>query len=244
MVMIEKQPNPSVALLGQMRLDKRPPKVVVSREAISLEESSMGWLKKRNFQPVLVNRETILEAVGLEKPHYLVSDGSQSVAEVNAASGRTRLIVVSSDISKETSLLNSGAEFIRAPIKPRMIAASLFDMDRQRPPTFLPPVILGEDIKIDYAKLQVTKNGTPKYLDLGEFLILTLLAKKTEAGVSLDELMNLFGWVEKKAARVYISRLRDKLDNPNTFWKESFIETVRNEGFRLREPRIKVLEDK
>ncbi len=97
----------------------------------------------------------------------------------------------------------------------------------------------GEQIKcgdmiIDMAKCEVTVGGRPIMLTFKEFQLLKFLASSQGRVFTREALLNKVWGYEyyggDRTVDVHIKRLRSKIEDAN----HSFIETVRNIGYRLR----------
>jgi len=91
------------------------------------------------------------------------------------------------------------------------------------------------DLVIDSAKCEVSLSGKPIMLTFKEYQLLKFLASNKGKVFTREALLNkVWGWDYYGGDRtvdVHIRRLRSKIEDPT----HTFIETVRNIGYRLRE---------
>jgi DNA-binding response OmpR family regulator len=91
------------------------------------------------------------------------------------------------------------------------------------------------DLVIDPARYKVSLGGKPVTLTFKEYQLLKFLASNQGKVFSREALLNkVWGWDYYGGDRtvdVHIRRLRSKIEDPT----HSFIETVRNIGYRLRD---------
>jgi len=91
------------------------------------------------------------------------------------------------------------------------------------------------DLVIDSAKCEVSLSGKPIMLTFKEYQLLKFLASNKGKVFTRESLLNkVWGWDYYGGDRtvdVHIRRLRSKIEDPI----HTFIETVRNIGYRLRE---------
>jgi len=91
------------------------------------------------------------------------------------------------------------------------------------------------DLVIDLAKYEVSLNGKPIMLTFREYQLLKFLASNQGKVFTREALLNkVWGWDYYGCYRtvdVHFRRLRSKIEDPT----HTFIETVRNIGYRLRE---------
>jgi len=91
------------------------------------------------------------------------------------------------------------------------------------------------DLVIDSAKCEVSLSGKPIMLTFKEYQLLKFLASNKGKVFTRESLLNkVWGWDYYGGDRtvdVHIRRLRSKIEDPT----HTFIETVRNIGYRLRE---------
>ncbi len=91
------------------------------------------------------------------------------------------------------------------------------------------------DLVIDLAKCEVLVGGTPIILTFKEYQLLKFLVSNQGKVFTREDLLNkVWGWDYYGGDRtvdVHVRRLRSKIEDRN----HSFIDTVRNIGYRLRE---------
>lgn len=150
----------------------------------------------------------------------------------------TPIVFISHDnsINRKVELLNLGADdYLIKPFSFDEFFARIKAILR-RPPTFNIDITkIGEDIIIDSAKHQVTKNGKLINLTNKEFSLLEFIARHDGMVVSrariIEHVWDMNADIFSNSIEVHIFNLRKKLDNDPD---DSIILTVPNRGYKIR----------
>lgn len=126
-------------------------------------------------------------------------------------------------------------DFVVKPCQVGEVMARIKRILRQKEMADSRDVILCGDLVIDSAKCEVSLCGRPIVLTFKEYQLLSFLAVNKGKVFTRDELLDkVWGWDYYGGDRtvdVHIRRLRSKIEGPT----HTFIETVRNIGYKFRE---------
>ena len=129
-------------------------------------------------------------------------------------------------------------DFVIKPWDVTEIAARIKQLLRQRGSLEGEEVVKCGDLVIDSTKCEVTLNAKPVALTFREYQLLRFLVNNRGKVFTRDALLNkVWGWDYYGGDRtvdVHIRRLRGKIEDMD----HSFIETIRNIGYRFTEPRV------
>lgn len=132
--------------------------------------------------------------------------------------------------------LSSGVDdFVVKPWEANEVTARIKRILRQKGSTCSEDIIKCGDLVIDSAKCEVSLGDKPIILTFKEYQLLKFLASNKGKVFTREALLNkVWGWDYYGGDRtvdVHIRRLRSKIEDIN----HSFIETIRNIGYRFRE---------
>jgi len=126
-------------------------------------------------------------------------------------------------------------DFVVKPWEANEVTARIKRILRQKGSIDNEDIIRCGDLVIDLAKCEVSLSGKPIMLTFKEYQLLKFLASNKEKVFTRESLLDkVWGWNYYGGDRtvdVHIRRLRSKIEDPT----HTFIETVRNIGYRLRE---------
>jgi DNA-binding response OmpR family regulator len=126
-------------------------------------------------------------------------------------------------------------DFVVKPYEANEVTARITRALKQKKSVDGEDIIECGDLVIDLAKYEVSLNGKPIMLTFREYQLLKFLASNKGKVFTRESLLNkVWGWDYYGGDRtvdVHIRRLRSKIEDPT----HTFIETVRNIGYRLRE---------
>jgi len=126
-------------------------------------------------------------------------------------------------------------DFVVKPWEPDEVTARIRRILRQKESIESEDVIRCGDLVIDLAKYEVSLGNKSILLTFREYQLLRFLASNKGRVFDREALLNkVWGWDYYGGDRtvdVHIRRLRSKIEDPT----HTFIETVRNIGYRLRE---------
>ncbi len=197
------------------------------------------------------NGSTGLEMFRAAPPSVLVLDlslpgtpGQDVCREISQASPSLPIVILSakSEVMDKVLLLELGAhDYVTKPFSPRELLARVRTAMRRSTrstPTERPaPTETFEfsDIKVDFTKMELWRNGEPVQLTSQEFKVLKFMVQNAERVLSREELLNhVWGYRNYPSTRTvdnHILRLRQKLEkdpaNPLHF------RTVHSSGYKF-----------
>jgi DNA-binding response OmpR family regulator len=136
---------------------------------------------------------------------------------------------------KLNGLDSSIDDFVVKPWEPNEVTVRIKRILKQKKSIDSEDIIKCGDLVIDLAKYEVLLNGKLIMLTFREYQLLKFLASNKGKVFTREALLNkVWGWDYYGGDRtvdVHIRRLRSKIEDPT----HTFIETVRNIGYRLRE---------
>jgi DNA-binding response OmpR family regulator len=126
-------------------------------------------------------------------------------------------------------------DFVVKPWEANEITARIKRILRQKESIDSEEMLRCGDLVIDLSKYEVSLGGKPIILTFKEYQLLKFLASNKGKVFTRDVLLNkVWGWDYYGGDRtvdVHIRRLRSKIEDPT----HTFIETVRNIGYKFRE---------
>ena len=136
---------------------------------------------------------------------------------------------------KLNGLDSSIDDFVVKPWEPNEVTVRIKRILKQKGDIDSEDIIRCGDLVIDSAKCEVSLSSKPIMLTFKEYQLLKFLASNKGRVFTRESLLNkVWGWNYYGGDRtvdVHIRRLRSKIEDPT----HTFIETVRNIGYRLRE---------
>jgi DNA-binding response OmpR family regulator len=162
--------------------------------------------------------------------------GDEVCRRIMESGGRARVLMLtaSAEVGERVSGLRLGADdYLGKPFDFDELVARLDALGRRSQPA-VPPVLRHEDITLDSAQRQVTRDGRTVPLSNKEFGVLAALMAANGTILSAEELLRTV-WDEHadpftNAVRVTMSRLRAKLGEP------AIIDTLPGVGYRMAGP--------
>ena len=200
-------------------------------------------LAQRDFDCLIVpyNDEAIEQIAG-QSPGVMLLDADEaptgSKAWELAQSIRQDMnipLIALMSREKLNGLDSSIDDFVVKPWEVNEVTARIKRILRQKGSVDSEDIIKCGDLVIDLAKYEVSLNGKPIMLTFREYQLLKFLVSNKGKVFTREALLNkVWGWDYYGGDRtvdVHIRRLRSKIEDPT----HTFIETVRNIGYRLRE---------
>lgn len=189
-------------------------------------------------------------AVGLEMfraatPSVLVLDlslpgtpGQDVCREISQAAPSLPIIILSArtEVMDKVLLLELGAhDYVTKPFSPRELLARVRTAMRRSTRVPLSETITFADVKVDFTKMEIWRDGNPVQLTAQEFKVLRFMIQNAERVLSREELLNfVWGYQNYPSTRTvdnHILRLRQKLEkdpaNPLHF------RTVHSSGYKF-----------
>jgi len=221
---------------------------VLSRVFIIANESEQARklraeLAQRGFDCLIVpHNDGAIEQIVGQSPGVMLLD----IDEVTFSSEQWELaqrirqemnipLIVLMSREKLNGLDSSIDDFVVKPWEANEVTVRIKRILRQKGGIDGEDIIKCGDLVIDLAKCEVSLNGKPIMLTFREYQLLKFLASNKGKVFTRDALLNkVWGWDYYGGDRtvdVHIRRLRSKIEDPT----HTFIETVRNIGYRLQE---------
>lgn len=189
------------------------------------------------------DNETIRQ-IGGQSPDLLLLDANDTttgmgILELARRTGQERHVPIIALLPREKldgfNAWPSIDDFVVEPWEATEVVVRMKRILRQKGSTDSQDVIRCGDLVINSAKCEVSLIGKPIILTFKEYQLLKFLAANKGRVFSREALLNkVWGWDYYGGDRtvdVHIRRLRSKIEDMN----HSFIETVRNMGYRFAE---------
>jgi DNA-binding response OmpR family regulator len=186
-----------------------------------------------------------LELFRATQPAALVLDlrlpgvsGQDVCREVKQIAPGVPVVVLSakSDVMDKVLLLEMGADdYVTKPFSPRELLARVRSAMRRSTRVVSSDIAAFDDVRVDFAKMELTRNGRSIQLTAQEFKILRFMLQNPERVISREELLNMvWGYQNYPSTRTvdnHILKLRQKLEkdpgNPVHF------RTVHSAGYKF-----------
>ncbi len=186
-----------------------------------------------------------LEAFRTSPPSAVVLDlrlpgmpGRDVCREIKKESPAVPVIVLSAktDVADKVLLLELGADdYVTKPFSPKELLARVRAAVRRTSAAFATEQSAFGDVRVDFARMEVTRAGQPVTLTAQEFKMLKFFAQNPERVISRAELLNeVWGYQNYPSTRTvdnHIWKLRQKLEhdpeNPVHF------RTVHSAGYKF-----------
>ncbi len=186
-----------------------------------------------------------LEMFRAAAPAVLVLDlslpgtpGQDVCREISQAAPSLPIIILSArtEVMDKVLLLELGAhDYVTKPFSPRELLARVRSAMRRSARTPLTEISKFGDVKVDFTKMELWREGSPVQLTSQEFKVLKFMIQNAERVLSREELLNfVWGYRNYPSTRTvdnHILRLRQKLEkdpaNPLHF------RTVHSAGYKF-----------
>jgi|TARA_B100001964_G_scaffold242780_1_gene318622 DNA-binding response OmpR family regulator len=215
--------------------------LIITREKKNVEKLSLSLTQKGYTCALVTNDEKVTEQIAEHTPNLvLVETNSHTrIKELSQQIKQTKNLPIIALVDIEMPDMINGHlglsdDFVTKPyrlnelefrIKRLLLRESRVNNDEQ---------IKRGDMIIDLAKYEVSVDGQPILLTFREYQLLKFLASSPGRVFSRETLLNKVWGYEyyggDRTVDVHIKRLRTKIEDAN----HTFIETVRNIGYRLR----------
>jgi DNA-binding response OmpR family regulator len=200
-------------------------------------------LAQREFDCLIVpHNDEAIEQIAGQIPGVMLLDTDEATTGSEAWELAQRIrqdmnIPLIALVSREklNGLDSSIDDFVVKPWEANEVTARIKRILRQKGSIDSEDIIKCGDLVIDLDKYEVSLNGKPIMLTFREYQLLKFLASNKGKVFTREALLNkVWGWDYYGGDRtidVHIRRLRSKIEDPT----HTFIETVRNIGYKLRE---------
>ena len=219
------------------------PRVFIIANKSEQAEKLRSELVQRGFDCLIVphNDEAIEQITG-QSLGVMLLDMDEATADSEAWEVAQRIrqdmnipLIALMSGEKLNGIDSSIDDFVVKPWEPDEVTARIKRILRQKGNIDSEDIIRCGDLVIDLAKYEVSLNGELIMLTFREYQLLKFLASNKGKVFTREALLNkVWGWDYYGGDRtvdVHIRRLRSKIEDPT----HTFIETVRNIGYRLRE---------
>lgn len=219
-------------------------KILMLEDEQALADIVIDWLTSQSY---LVDHVNMVNDARLRLRMYeydLVildvnlpdGNGVEVCRDFRSSGGRTPVLMLTgrSKIQEKALGLDSGADdYLTKPFHMDELAARVRALLR-RPATFAGAQLSFQDIELNTSTHRVIKAGTEIQLLPKEFALLEFLMKHSGQVFSAEALIERIWPTDSEASpdaiRIYITRLRNKID---TKGQQSVISTMRGVGYRL-----------
>lgn len=145
--------------------------------------------------------------------------GKDICREVKEQNPGLPIVVLSAatDVTDKVLLLELGADdYVTKPFSPRELLARVQAAIRRTRKPFTMDVVAFDDVSVDFARMEITRNGQPVVLTAQEFKLLRFFVQNADRVVSREELLNkVLGYHNYPTTRTidnHVLRLRQKLE--------------------------------
>jgi two-component system alkaline phosphatase synthesis response regulator PhoP len=202
-------------------------------------------LAQRGFDCLIVpNKDGAIEQIAEQSPGLLLLDANEAtigseIWELAQRIRQERQIPIIALMPREKlngfDFSTAIDDFVVNPWEANEVTARIKRTLRQKESMDSEDIIRCGDLVIDSAKCEVLLGGKPIILTFKEYQLLKFLANNKGKVFTREALLNkVWGWDYYGGDRtvdVHIRRLRSKIEDMN----HSFIETIRNIGYRFTE---------
>jgi len=218
--------------------------LVVDDEVEVADFLRRGLLYKGYVVDVAYDGKTALDTARERPPDLVILDvmlpeldGLQVCERLRAAGNVPIIMLTARDaVADKVAGLDSGADdYVTKPFSFEELLARIRAALRRHAPT-QSEILRVADLVINVASREVSRGGRPVELTAREFDLLEFLARNVGRVVTKEQIFDrVWGYefeVESDAVRVYISYLRDKLNQGGL---PDLIHTLRGVGYMLKE---------
>jgi two-component system OmpR family response regulator len=219
-------------------------KILMLEDEQALADIVMDWLTSQSY---MVDHVNLVSDAKLRLKMYQYDlvildvnlpdgNGVEVCRDFRGGGGRTPVLMLTgrSKVQEKALGLDSGADdYLTKPFHMDELAARVRALLR-RPATFAGAVLTFGDLELNTSTHRVMKSGTEIQLLPKEFALLEFLMKHSGQVFSADALIERIWPTDSEASpdaiRIYITRLRNKIDIKG---ETSMISTMRGVGYRL-----------
>lgn len=188
--------------------------------------------------------KSALEAFRAAAPAAIVLDlrlpamsGKDVCREIKRENPSLPIIVLSAaaDITNKVLLLELGADdYVTKPFSPKELLARVRAAIRRTRKPQVPELLSFNAVSVDFARMEVTREGRPVLLTAQEFKILKFFVQNAERVTSRDELLQVLGYQNYPSTRTidnHILKLRQKLEKDSA--NPVHFRTVHGAGYKF-----------
>jgi len=221
-------------------------KVLVVEDDRAVQKTLRRVFESEDFiVEVTGDGQSALDAFRSSHPSVVVLDlrlpgipGNEVCAEIKREAPSVPVIVLSAkaQISEKVILLELGADdYVTKPFSPRELLARVRAAVRRANRVERAELFEFGDISVDFAKMELTRNGQPVFLTAQEFRLLKFFSQHAGRVISRSELLNeVWGYQDYPSTRTvdnHIWKLRLKLEEEPG--KPAHFQTVHGAGYKF-----------
>jgi DNA-binding response OmpR family regulator len=201
-------------------------------------------LAKRGFDCFIVSNNEAIEQIAGQSSGLMLLDSDEATTGSEAWEQAQRIrqerkipiiVLVTGEKLNDLDSNTSIDDFVVKPWEATEVTARINRILRQKGSIDSEDIIKCGDLAIDLAKCEVSISGKQIILTFKEYQLLKFLASDQGKVFTRESLLSkVWGWDYYGGDRtvdVHIRRLRSKIEDPT----HTFIQTVRNIGYRFRE---------
>jgi DNA-binding response OmpR family regulator len=201
-------------------------------------------LAKRGFDCLIVSNNEAIEQIAGQSSGLMLLDsdeattGSEAWEQAQRIRQERKIPIIVLVTGEKLNDLDSNTtidDFVVKPWEATEVTARINRILRQKGSIDSEDIIKCGDLAIDLAKCEVSISGKQIILTFKEYQLLKFLASDQGKVFTRESLLSkVWGWDYYGGDRtvdVHIRRLRSKIEDPT----HTFIQTVRNIGYRFRE---------
>jgi DNA-binding response OmpR family regulator len=221
-------------------------KILIVEDGKAVQRALKRLFASEGFSvEIAADGDAALALVKQTKPDLVMLDlglpglpGREVCRQVKALAPALPIIILSAKTDEwdKVMLLELGADdYVTKPFSPRELLARVrVALRRSQAPAPEPLATFG-NIAVDFAKMEVTRNGETVSLTAQEFKVLKYFTRNPERVVSREELLNeVWGYTNYPSTRTvdnHILKLRQKLESDADAPK--FFRTVHTVGYKF-----------
>jgi len=221
-------------------------RILVIEDDRAVQKALKRLFENEGFTVDVASDGTVgLEMFRAATPAVLVLDlrlpgmpGQDVCREVSQAAPSLPIIILSAktEVMDKVLLLELGAhDYVTKPFSPRELLARVRTAMRRSSRTPVTETFTFSDVRVDFTKMEVQRDGKPVQLTSQEFKVLKFMVQNCERMLSREELLNtVWGYQNYPSTRTvdnHILKLRQKLEkdpsNPVHF------RTVHSAGYKF-----------
>jgi len=164
--------------------------------------------------------------------------GQDVCREISAVAPSLPIIILSArtDVMDKVLLLELGAhDYVTKPFSPRELLARVRTAMRRSTRTPTAETFSFGEVKIDFSKMELRRNGEPIQLTAQEFKVLKFMVQNSERVLTREELLNhVWGYKNYPSTRTvdnHILKLRQKLERDPA--NPLYFRTVHSAGYKF-----------
>ena len=226
-------------------MENKDIRILIVDDEPDIIEILQNNLEKEGYTAITAeNGNQAIEKVKTHQPHLIIldimmpdMDGIETCREIRAIPDFEQVLVAfltarNEDYSQIAGFDVGADDYIKKPIKPRVLTSRVKGLLRRLPNEEPSPEVTYQDLVINKERYLLYKNGEEITLPRKEFEILLLLARKPGKVFSREEILEMV-WendviVGDRTIDVHVRKLREKIG-------DSYIKTIKGVGYKLEQ---------